>query len=102
MNDDDPIYVKVDPMLAELAQRFLSRCKNTATEFRQALESRDWIVARRIGHSLFGTASSFGFDELAAIGKEIEEAARLEDANALERLAERLEAHIPRLRTVSA
>jgi len=87
-------------MLAELVPKFLARCRQTVEEFHGAAQSGDLTVARRIGHSLFGTASSFGFDEMAAIGREIEQAARDGDSAALKGLAERLEAHVARVRPV--
>lgn len=97
---DDSIRVRVDPMLAELVPKFLLRCKQSVAEFQGANQSGDLSVARRIGHSLFGTASSFGFDEMAAIGKEIEQAARNGDSEALKELAVRLDAHLTRVRPV--
>ena len=67
---DGPISVKIDPLLAELVPKFLGRCKQTVVEFQNAVRSGDFSSARRIGHALYGTASSFGFDEMAGIGKE--------------------------------
>ncbi|HYA46813.1 MAG TPA: Hpt domain-containing protein [Burkholderiales bacterium] len=96
----EPIMVRVDPMLAELVPKFLARSKQTVAEFQGAVQSGDLAVARRIGHALFGTASSFGFDEMAAIGKEIERAAKDGDLRALKELAERLDAHVARVRPV--
>ena len=87
-------------MLAELVPKFLARCKQTVEEFREAAQSGDLAVARRIGHALFGTASSYGFDEMAAIGKEIDRAARDGDSEALKELADRLDAHVARVRPV--
>ena len=97
---DDPISVRVDPLLAELVPKFLQRCRQTVVEFHSVVGSRDFGGARRIGHALHGTASSFGFDEMANIGKEIEQAARDGDAGALKDLAERLDAHVARVRPV--
>ena len=97
---DDPISVKIDPLLAELVPKFLGRCKQTVVEFQNAVQSGDFSSARRIGHALYGTASSFGFDEMAGIGREIEQAARDGDAGALKDLAERLDAHVARVRPV--
>ena len=95
-----PITIRIDPMLAELVPKFLARCKQTVEEFRGAAQSGDLAAARRIGHALYGTASSFGFDEMAGIGREIERAAREGDAEALKQLAERLSAHVARVRPV--
>jgi HPt (histidine-containing phosphotransfer) domain-containing protein len=97
---DDPISVRIDPLLAELVPKFLQRCRQTVVEFQGVVRSGDFGGARRIGHALHGTASSFGFDEMANIGREIEQAARDGDSRALKKLAERLDAHVARVRPV--
>jgi HPt (histidine-containing phosphotransfer) domain-containing protein len=97
---NEPITVKIDPILAELVPKFLDRCKQTVVEFHAAASSGDLIVARRIGHALLGTASSYGFHEMAVIGKEIEHAARNGDLEALKGLAGRLDAHVACVRPV--
>jgi len=97
---DAPISVRIDPLLAEIVPKFLERCRQTVVEFREAILSGDLDGARRIGHALHGTASSFGFEEMAAIGKEIELAAKSSDARALKDLVGRLDAHVARVRPV--
>lgn len=98
--NDDPISVRIDPLLAGLVPKFLQRCRQTVVEFQDAVRSGDLAGARRIGHSLYGTASSFGFDEMAGIGREIEQAAQDRDTGALKDLAERLDTHVARVRPV--
>jgi HPt (histidine-containing phosphotransfer) domain-containing protein len=98
--NDDPISVRIDPLLAELAPKFLERCRQTVVDLQKAEKAGDFDGARRIGHALHGTASSFGFDEMAGIGREIERAARDRDAGTLKTLAERLDAHVARVRPV--
>jgi histidine phosphotransfer protein HptB len=97
---EGPISVRVDPLLAELVPKFLQRCKQTVVEFKDAVRTGDLTGARRIGHALLGTAASFGFDEMAEIGREIEQAAREGDSAALKALAERLDTHVARVRPV--
>lgn len=97
---DGPISVKIDPLLAELVPKFLQRCRQTVFDFQDVVRSGDFSGARRIGHALHGTASSFGFHEMAGIGKDIEQAAQNGDAGALKDLAERLDAHVARVRPV--
>ncbi len=96
----DPISVKIDPIFAELIPTFLERCRENVVECQKAVRAADLPAARRIGHALFGTASSFGFDEIAGIGRDIEQAARAGDWATLKELAERLEGHLSRLRPV--
>lgn len=95
---DTPIRVKVDPLLAEIVPKFLERCAQSAPELRDAVRSGDLAAARRIGHVLHGTASSFGFEEMAGIGRKVEQAARDGDSEALARLADALADHVSRVR----
>jgi len=97
---DGPISVRIDPLLAELVPKFMQRCQQTVVEFQDAVRSGDITGARRIGHALHGTAGSFGFDEMAGIGKEIEQAALGGDSVTLKKLAERLDTYVARVRPV--
>jgi HPt (histidine-containing phosphotransfer) domain-containing protein len=95
-----PISVRIDPLLAGIVPKFLERCRQTVQEFRDAVRLGDFGGARRIGHALHGTASSFGFEQMAELGREIERAAKAGDAPALRDLAERLDDHVARVRPV--
>ena len=97
---DGPISVRIDPLLAEIVPKFLERCRQTAADVQDAVRSGDFTAARRLGHALHGTASSFGFDEMAELGKAIEGAAKSSDAGALRDLAGRLGTHVARVRPV--
>ena len=57
-------------------------------------------ATRGIGHSLWGTGSSYGFDGIGSLGEEIERAARAGDIEALRKLAERLDSYLARVRPV--
>ena len=92
-----PIRVKVDPLLAEIVPKFLERCARTAPELHEAVRSGDLDAARRIGHILHGTASSLGFEEMAVIGRKIEQAAREKDSGALAELADALDDYVSRV-----
>ena len=93
-----PIRVKVDPLLAEIVPKFLERCARTAPELHEVVRSGDLDAARRIGHILHGTASSLGFEEMAVIGRKIEQAARERDSEALAKLADALDDHVSRVK----
>jgi CheY-like chemotaxis protein/HPt (histidine-containing phosphotransfer) domain-containing protein len=96
----DEVVVKIDPELVELAPKFLARCRETVAELHGAVEARNLEAARRIGHSLFGTGSSYGFAEIGTFGREIERAAHAGDPDALRILAEQLDNHLARVRPV--
>jgi PAS domain S-box-containing protein len=70
--DRDLLYVEVDPDLADLVPGFLDNCRKDTALVQQALAAGDWVLATRIGHSMKGSAPSYGFDEISHLGKEIE------------------------------
>ncbi len=97
---DEAILVKIDRRLAVLAPKFLADCRRMPDEVRGAIESGNIAVARGIGHSLWGTASSYGFDGIGSLGEEIERAARAGDIETLRKLAEQLDSYLTRVRPV--
>jgi hypothetical protein len=97
---DEEIFVKIDHRLVDLAPKFLAYCRLTVNEIREAADSGNFEVPRRIGHSLIGAGGSYGFDEINLIGAEIERAARAGDREALRKLAERLDSYVARVRPV--
>ncbi len=97
---DEEILVKIDRRLAELAPKFLADCRRMPGEVRRAIESGNIAVARGIGHSLWGTGSSYGFDGIGSLGEEIERTARAGDIEALRKLAEQLDNYLARVRPV--
>jgi len=97
---DEEIVVKLDHRMVDLAPKFLAHCRLTVGEIRAAIESDNFEVPRRIGHSLVGAGGSIGFDEIYLLGAEIERAARAGDREALRKLAERLDSYVARVRPV--
>lgn len=95
---DEEIVVKLNAKLEALATKFLADCRRTPVELRGAIDAGDIALARSIGHSLWGTGSSYGFDVLGSIGEEIERAARAGDIEALRKLAAQLDGYLARLR----
>jgi signal transduction histidine kinase/CheY-like chemotaxis protein/HPt (histidine-containing phosphotransfer) domain-containing protein len=96
----EEISVKVDRMFEDLLPDFLSKCRSSVKQIHAAVESNDLPAASAIGHSLRGSGGSYGFDEITAIGGEIERASRKGDANATRGLADRLERYLARVRPV--
>jgi hypothetical protein len=97
---DEEILVKIDRKLAVLTSKFLADCRRMPDELRGAIESGNIAVTRRIGHSLWGAGSSYGFDGIGSLGEEIERAARAGDIEALRNLTERLDSYLSRVRPV--
>ncbi len=97
---DEEILVKIDHRLAVLVPKFLANCRRIPGELLGAIESGDIAATCRIGHSLWGTGSSYGFDGIGSLGQEIEGAALAGDVEALRKLAQRLDSYLARVRPV--
>ncbi|MFL5786045.1 MAG: Hpt domain-containing protein [Bacteriovoracaceae bacterium] len=63
----------------EMKLRYFERRKRDLDECVQHLKSGDLTFIEKVGHQLKGNGDTFGYPELADIGKELEEAARVGD-----------------------
>ncbi|MBI4843770.1 MAG: response regulator [Nitrospirae bacterium] len=86
--------VFIDPDLEELIPDFLDNMRKTVERMGILIEKDDMEEIRKTGHSLKGTGGSYGFDEITAIGKEIEEAAKKGDREAIIKLNGRLDKYL--------
>ena len=96
----DEIVVTVDAALADLVPAFLANCRAHARTLRAAAAAGDRGAARFVGHNLSGSGSSYGFDRVSELGREIERTAGGENMRALGDLAQQLEDYLERVRPV--
>jgi HPt (histidine-containing phosphotransfer) domain-containing protein len=85
-NMSDKIRVEVMKDLEALIPRFMDRRHKEIESFRAALAAGDFETLRLGGHSLKGSGGGYGFHQLTRIGGDIETAARVKDAAAIEPL----------------
>jgi HPt (histidine-containing phosphotransfer) domain-containing protein len=76
---NEPLTVPIDKEIIDLAEIFLRNRREQAAQARNAVATGDLVTLRRIGHELKGTAGSFGFKRLSAIGASLESAAAAGD-----------------------
>ena len=96
--EPEPLYVEIDPELADLVPNFLANCRRDAVRIQEALAAGDWVLAARLGHSMKGSAPSYGFEEISRFGKEIEVAGKAEYAKGVQVASERLTEYLQRVR----
>ena len=94
----DPIDIAVDRGLRPLMPKFFAVRGEELKRVKAALAAADFASLERIGHTLHGTASSYGFTRLGEIGRQVETAAKARDAAAITLLAAELEDHLGRAR----
>jgi sigma-B regulation protein RsbU (phosphoserine phosphatase) len=96
--DASPIVAHVDPILQPLLPTFLTRRRQDVTLIKQELKREGFRAIQTIGHNLKGIGSSYGFDGISEIGREIELAAQQMDPAAIRRQATALDEYLRRVR----
>lgn len=67
-----PNFVTVDSSIKDLLKPFISNRKAEIDSLEKALNDDNWEEVSRIAHVIHGVSGGYGFDELGAIGAEIE------------------------------
>lgn len=86
--------VQISAQLRELAPRFLAHRRGDADCLREALDREDFEAVRAIGHTMKGSGSAYGFDEITTLGAEIEQLAKAGDTQGLDSAVTRLIAYL--------
>jgi HPt (histidine-containing phosphotransfer) domain-containing protein len=94
------IVVNVDMELEDLIPGFLENRRGDVNRLRSALAEGDFDTIRVLGHSMKGSGGGYGFDAITAIGREIEDAARARDSEAIARCVEQLADYLDRVEVV--
>jgi len=76
----------VSRRLLDLVPAFLRNRRTEVESLRQALATRDFEQLRQLAHRMRGVGSSYGFDYVTTLGREIEQYARSGDVQTLARL----------------
>ena len=81
-----PKKTEEDPLMAELTEYFVKDLEKRIKKFNDDLMKHDQDEVTRFGHSLKGTAGSYGFPKFSALGCEIEKAAKAGEWEKVEEL----------------
>ncbi len=92
--------VHVDPDLEDLIPGFLENRHKDVEAIRTLLGQGNWSEIQRLGHSMKGAGGGYGFDEISEIGKELEEAAKRGDTDAVNRLNQQLQSYLDQVQIV--
>ncbi len=91
----DKIVVKIDSDLKELIPGYLQNRRNGIANIRAALETKDFELIQRQGHSMKGSGAGYGFVPVSTLGASIEEAGKTENVketlDAIDQLAQYLD-----------
>lgn len=80
----DKIIVKIDDEdLIDIIEPYLQNRRNDITTLRDALAKRDHETIRNLGHKMKGSGGGYGLDRISEIGRDMEEAAKSQDSDAM-------------------
>jgi signal transduction histidine kinase/HPt (histidine-containing phosphotransfer) domain-containing protein len=88
--EDDMAPARIPPDLADLAEDYLENRRADAAALRAAVQSGDFVSAKRRGHNMKGSGAGYGFPRVSELGARIERAAEAGDVSAIERWADAL------------
>jgi CheY-like chemotaxis protein/HPt (histidine-containing phosphotransfer) domain-containing protein len=97
-NTDADVVRIDDPEIASLVPAFLDNRRAEVAWYREALDHGDFARIQSTAHKLKGTGRGYGLAALSRIGGELELAAHQQDADAVRRLVDELDAYLRRIR----
>ena len=97
LKQDEKIIVHVDPEIADLIPGFLENRRKDIKAMDEALKQGDFETIEVLGHSMKGAGGSYGFDAITDIGKSLEQAAKDNDAEVIQRSVQELAAYLARV-----
>ena len=92
--------VYVDADLEDLVPEFLEHRHADIEAIPALLAEGNLAEVQRLGHSMKGSGGGYGFDEVTRIGGQIEEAAKVNDTEAIRQLGKELETYISSVKVV--
>lgn len=99
-NPEEKIVVKVDPDLEDIIPGFLKNRLGDIDKIHAALGQKDFETIRILGHTMKGTGGGYGFDMITDIGRSIEEAAKENNTQSIQRSADELTTYLGQIEIV--
>jgi HPt (histidine-containing phosphotransfer) domain-containing protein len=100
LKQEERIIINVDPEIADLIPGFLENRRKDIKAMDEALRQGDFEAIQVLGHSMKGAGGSYGFDTVTDIGKSLEEAAKKNNAEGIQRSVGELAAYLDRVEVI--
>jgi PAS domain S-box-containing protein len=95
----DALVVGLDPRLARVVPRFLLNSRQNVVLMLAALDRDEFEIVQRLGHSMKGAGTSFGFPTITDLGAALERSAGCADIGASRRWVGELSTYLDRVET---
>ena len=96
----EPIIVTVAKDLEDLIPTFMKNRGKELQALRSALAAGDLEQLRQIGHRMKGVGSSYGFEKVSRLGKQVEDSAKAGDRAAIQASLGEYEGYLARVKIV--
>ena len=91
---EESFVAHVDTDLKEFIPEIFKETQSDVKRMQEAIEVQDYETMRIVGHTLKGFGGGYGFDLITEIGKQIEDAAKEEDCEEVEKWNNKLSDYI--------
>ncbi len=98
---DDKIKVNVPSYAVQLVPNFLKNREKDIKEVEDSLKRKDFETIERLGHSMKGSGSIYGFDGISELGKRIESSAKNKNSEEIQDSLSELKHYLTRIEIVS-
>ncbi len=98
---DEKIKIKVPEYAIQLIPNFLENKEKDINKINESLEKGDFETIERLGHSMKGSGSIYGFDGITELGKTIEISAKEKNAEEIKNNVSELKNYLGRVEIVN-
>jgi HPt (histidine-containing phosphotransfer) domain-containing protein len=98
---NEKIKVNVPGYAIQLIPKFLENREKDIKEVEDSLKRKDFETIERLGHSMKGTGSIYGFDGISELGKMIELSAKDKNTVEIKNSLEELKDYLNRIEIVN-
>jgi len=98
---EDKIKVNVPSYAVQLVPNFLKNREKDIKEVENSLKRKDFETIERVGHSMKGSGSIYGFDGISEIGKSIESSAKNKNSEEIQDNLSKLKNYLNRIEIVN-
>ena len=97
----EKIKIKVPEYAIQLIPNFLENKEKDINKINESLENGDFETIERLGHSMKGSGSIYGFDGITELGKTIEISAKEKNAEEIKNNVSELKDYLGRVEIVN-
>ena len=96
----DKFVVQVDGELEDLIPEYLQSRRSDIPQLRAALDRNDFDAITQLAHKFKGSGGGYGFTRLSELGRDIEQAGRVQDAPSVQKIIAELEHYLNHIEVV--